>query len=123
ALEPGQISRDRFLDLRFGRARTHDELRRQPMVNDDAVTVDALRPAHVQLDHLAADLHEAHGCKVRVAADGNGRDMRAAACENRCVMRRAVATGAIVLFFLVSAPAVAKDWLSFNRAWARPGDT
>ena len=38
-------------------------------------------------------------------------------------MRRAVAAGAVVAFFVSSAPALAKDWLSFDRAWARPGDT
>src|SRR5690349_11425979 len=38
-------------------------------------------------------------------------------------MKRAVAAGAIVLFFLVSAPALGKDWLSFDRSWTRPGDT
>jgi hypothetical protein len=27
------------------------------------------------------------------------------------------------VFFVLSAPALAKDWLSFNRASARPGDT
>jgi len=48
--------------------------------------VDALRPAYVQLDRTAVDLHEAHGRKVGVAPDDNVRDTATQAGVNGYVL-------------------------------------
>ena len=84
-LEPLEIERDRGVDLRLGRTRTHDELGRKPVTHDDPVTVDALRPPYVQLDRAAAYVQKAHGCTVGVVSDDNIRDTTAhGSCCSSC---------------------------------------
>ena len=79
-----QVVGDRLGDLGLGRTRADDELGREALPDDDAVTLDALRAAYVQLDHTAADLDQAHGWTVGVVPDGNACDRAGhAPCPSR----------------------------------------
>src|SRR5262245_4980096 len=69
--QPLEIRRDRRLDLGSRRARTDDELGREPVPHDHTVSPHALRPAYVQLDRTPRHVHDVHGCTVGVVSDDN----------------------------------------------------
>ena len=64
---------DRFVDLRRRRARTNDELGRQAVAHDHAMAAHAFRPPHLQLDLLAADVHEGNVLHARMIRAAIGR--------------------------------------------------
>src|SRR5581483_1172460 len=73
ALEPRQVQRTRGVDVGVARARSHDELGRKAVANDDAVALDALGAPDVHFDLTPTDVDEPHRTTVSVVADGNAR--------------------------------------------------